>query len=403
MSVVDVSANIVNHSVTDVKTRSDSQYTYIDAEILVSGASEDVILGLRINGEIVDAVEAQCADGEKPVATFTIPKTTFNTAEVFFSGSDAFPADDSFVLCSKHVRARSVYIYSASPLYLQASISSIEGCSVDVVTSFEEYPTGYDLYVFDGDAPEELPMDGSVLIINSEHMPFGATLGAPVENETQILRVNDVDSKICEDWNKTTSVAAAYRPLDLNGSYTTILTCDGNPVMAVKDRSSGLTLSILSFDLHDTNLPLQGKFISFICDLIEFSAPSMIGKTAYAYGENVEINVLPYAGDLYVMDPAEQIRTVPHSSGRAEYLPLSYGVYTAVQTVGEEDGVYADFFVHVPEGEYGGEALKDLPDFVFNEKNEAERNATSEITLWIAVAMLILLLAEWGLYYYEQI
>ena len=361
------------------------------------------IVALKVDGEIVDAREVECRSGENSEFVFDTDKSGYERAEVFIQGDDGLEEDNSYVLTKYPVRQRKILLVSEAPFFIEKALKSIEGCQVVRTSSLKNAElSGYDLYIFDGIAPSKLPEDGSSVFMHPDILPLGVSLGERVYEEASIKRADSYDGELFESWEESQTVVKNYFTIQTGGAWQTVLTINGKTAGAVKEQSNGLTVSVFSFDLHDTNLPLQAKYMSFIFDIVEFAAPSIIKKSAYDFGENVRICSAPYVESVYVSDAEEHIRELSINSGKSDFLPSATGVYTAVQTFGES-GAYADFFVHIPESESSYDSIESLPEIMTGDTSKAERDATFEITFWIAVAMLILLLAEWGVYYYEQL
>ena len=171
--------------------------------------------------------------------------------------------------------------------------------------------------------------------------------------------------------------------------------------MAVRELGGGRRAAAFSFDLHDTNLPLQIKYLRLISELILYTVPPLIERTDYDFGTTVSL-AAPGSGSLYVDTPEGGLRIVEMRNARGTFIPDTLGVYTAVTSSGFEEGERAEFYVHIPEGEYTGEKA-DLQYEVFvPDHAEQVREATREITFFMIIAALVLLLLEWGLYIYEQ-
>ena len=391
-----------NLTVTYVRSsKADAGLTFKGA-LSSYGYDGSAIAALKVDGEIVDARELTCTSGEKTEFSFETEFKSYERAEVFIDGSDALDADNSFVLTRYPVRQRKVLLVSEAPFFLKNALESVEGCSVTRVSSLKNIElSGYDLYIFDGIAPANLPEDGSSILMHPDVLPLGVTLGERIYEEAAIKRAESYTGELFADWEESQTVVKNYFTLQTGGAWQTVFTCGGKTTGAVKEYPNGLTASVFSFDLHDTNLPLQSKYLQFIFDAVEFGAPSIIRKSAYDFGENVRIYSAPYVESLYISDAEEHIRPLSIHAGKSDFMPMATGVYTAVQTYGES-GAYADFFVRIPESECSYESIGSLPEIVTGDTAKAQRDATFEITFWIAVAMLILLLAEWGVYYYEQ-
>ena len=154
------------------------------------------------------------------------------------------------------------------------------------------------------------------------------------------------------------------------------------------------------FDLHDSNLPMQADYVVMMRNFVKCSVFDLLERADYSVGQVAQISVLPAAQELYVQLPDGQVQDLS-LQGRTSSLALeSTGLYTAVITTSSGTD-YADFFVHVPPQEAtcpDGDGIS-APE---GSALAATRDAMTQLWPYLAGLLLILLLAEWGVYHYEQ-
>ena len=294
-------------------------------------------------------------------------------------------------------------LVSQSPLYLQSALESIGTCNVTVTdTADEEAMTGYDLYVFDCVYPVNYPTDGSVLVFGGQRLPSGLNAGDRVDTAAQITLNQDAQSPILDGITLVDSTAIHYYPLSGSIAWTNLLLCEDAVVAATREMGKGLQFTVVSFDLRDCNLPMQASiFLPFIHNLVEYSVPSILKDTDHTAGSSVELTVLPAAQQLHVVLPDGSVKNLSTTGSAAAVNIDQVGLYTAVMTTAE-GGEYVDFFVHLPTGESNSQLIPALSVDISFEEVEQAQDATAEIWFWLAVAMLVIVLAEWGWYYHEQ-
>lgn len=408
--VVNLSQDEWNVTVSSLTyTRRDGVYTFTGI-ITSSGRDASVSAALKIDGKIIDAKFVDCRDGEAAEVTFTAEAVTdFDTAVLYTEPDDGLEADNSYAVCKKATRESAVLIVSDAPFYLESVFGVMSGCDITVVSSSEAVEmTGYELYVFDGYVPESLPEDGSVWIINPDRAVEGisepyvvegdATLSAVAENEAPFL---------VEDMSPEAIQLSSYLKTELSGAWSTALYCGSDPVLFTKKSENGMRTTVLMFDIHDSNLPLLSDYVALVRNIIESSVPSLLDKTDYSIGDIVNISVLPNSLNLYVQLPDGAAERLNVSGDYTAFSPQNVGVYTAVATLSNGGGQYCDFFVHIPSGESvysAGDSVSVTLSEASASADEAGEgeNALHELWFWLAAVMLALLLAEWGLYYYEQ-
>ncbi len=312
--------------------------------------------------------------------------------------------DNSYTVCRKDQAERSVLIVGESPFYLERLFSALEDCRLTVVkTVASEELSGYDLYVFDGTAPAILPFDGSVLLVDPEELPNGLTFGEEKsglfalslgQNAPEAL-VSGVQT---EEWTVQT-----FRPLSGSGLWQTVFQVEEEPVMAFKRSETGRSLAVLSFDLHDSNLPLCSSYLAFMKNLVGELSPRAVEKEEYAVGEEVRIYTARNGLLPKIRLPDGRVRSLIVSKGFSAFKPLETGVYTVFWSDGDREEASLHFYVPVDSEELNGRELTKAPVVPSAPENgdQAERSY-AEWGWWILLALLILMLAEWGVYSYEQ-
>ena len=111
--------------------------------------------------------------------------------------------------------------------------------------------------------------------------------------------------------------------------------------------------------------------------------------------------MLPHVVSLYLKTPGGSTKALPSDSGRAYFRPDETGTYTIIQT-SEAGGSYADFFVRLPYSELTPKPIEAIPSVEPGLQQEEAEESVSEIGMWVALLLLVLLIAEWEVYYYDQ-
>lgn len=393
----DVSVKLDGYTVS-----TEEKATTFNGSVCCTGKNKRISVGLRVDGKILDAAVFDCYDGIALPVSFTQNLTLFDTAELFVSEEDGLFANNCDAICKQNVRNCTVLLASESPLYLESALDALGNCEVTSVSDFDEQqPYGYDLYIFDRILPDFFPTDGSMILIEPNKLPAGLAYGKEYDREGKLTLNSNTPDDVTEGLLLRDTVISSYCALIGNASWTTELTCNYSSVLATKRYDTGLSCAVLSFDLHDTNLTLQQDYLLLMRNLVHFCAPSLLPKTDYEIEETVTVSLLPGAQSLYMRDPDGGSVVLPTSEARAYYAPAETGCYTVVQT-GEEGGAYSDFFVHMPESELEPAPIDQLPSVQAGLQEEETKESLREIGIWVALLLLILLLAEWGVYYYDQ-
>ncbi|MBR4863110.1 MAG: BatA domain-containing protein [Oscillospiraceae bacterium] len=403
IQAVDLSNGEWNVAVTGAQSKAEKASTEFTGTLISHHRDATLTVGLRINGQLADAKIVDCvADTETTVSFVTESKTSYDTAEVFVETSDALQADNSYAICRSKERTYRVMLVSRSPLYLESALNALGTCQVTVAASPEEAElTGYDLYVFDCVAPQEYPQDGSVLVFGTQMLPEGLTAGSTVTTGAALTMELQQQSDLFADLTLFNTAVTNYKGLHGNLFWKSLFFCEEEAVLATREMGNGLQFTVVSFDLRDSNLPMQTDFLLFMRNLVEYSVPAFLKDTDHTVGSSVTLTVMPGAEAIYVELPDDSIQALSTAAAVTAVTVDAVGIYTAVMTT-QDSGEYVDFFVHVPESESRSVSLAELSLELPTDISQDAEDAISELWFWVAVIMLITVLGEWGWYYHEQ-
>lgn len=403
--IVNLNQNEWNISLESLTLSEGEEESLLTGSIISYNRDATVTVGLKVDGEIVTAAIVTCpSNTATPVSFSTEPLGSNYTAEIFIEENDGLQADNSYCICSESSRTYNVLLLSQTPFYLQSALNALGNCQVTIASSTEEISmSGYDLYLFDELYPESYPTDGAIIQFGTGSAPDGIGFGEMLATEGTFTTVKDVTSEIYADLELQDTVVAKYTPLVGDNRWESIFECSGASVCMTTKTAYGMPFSILSFDLHDSNLPMQPAFVVLMRNLLKYSVPSLIEKTDFVIGETITLNALPSADALYVKYPDGKIETVSTVNKGGFVIAEKLGIHTAFMTIGV-GGEAADFFVHIPTAEMapqeGGSIEWNNP--TASGEITAPEEAFTEFWFWLAAALLLLVLLEWGVYYYEQ-
>jgi hypothetical protein len=225
------------------------------------------------------------------------------------SGPDQLALDDVAWTVVPQSRLRTILLVGEGNAYLQAALALLPDVELYGATP-RDYPatTGkelFDLIIFDGQLPAELPRKPILAIAPPASGPLGTVSGTltlpaigPLDPDEPLLRHVDLS---------TTHVARAQRLVLPPWARAVIPGPGGAPLLYVGDRE-GLRTAVLAFDLHHSDLPLQVAFPILMANLVG----ELLGERAEpvgtrAPGSPVELPLPPGAAGLLV--------TLPDGSG----------------------------------------------------------------------------------------
>lgn len=403
IQLVDLNEGAWNISITEMMFDSDDDGgMYMTATVTSHNRDAVTTVGLRTNGTLTTAQKVELMANEPKPVTFSIDSANDGAIfQIFVQEKDGLELDNSYSLCSGYSRTYSVLLVSESPFYLERVLSSMGNCSVGVVSDpSHAVLKGHDLYIFDGIYPENYPTDGSVLQFGTEKLPEGLEAGNTVQSPARLSMIGGTHHVFYENLSLLGTTVSTYDPLNSTAQWQKILTCATFPVGVTKVNDMGIRTTVISFDLHQSNLPMQTDFVVLMKNILENSVFDLIPDSDFSVGAAVELGVLPNATQMHVKLPDGSIRQMIPENGQCIMTPTDIGVHTAVVATAS-GGEFADFFVHIPDGEALCQGHKSM-SVTISESTADAPDAITELWGWLVAAMLLLLILEWGVYYREQ-
>ena len=358
-------------------------------------------VGVRIGGVLATAKTVELASNEPVELEIPVEETEPGMIiQAFVDVKDGLSLDNSYSLCTGYSRIYSILLASENPFYIEKALLSLENCSVTVVTDLQQLQNvAYDLYIYDGIYPEEYPQDGAVLQFGTGNLPNGMEA---LKEETLPARLNKRSGShtFYENLLLTDATVSVYTPLAGSAKWETVLTCALQSVCLTGINDLGMRTTVFSFDLHNSNLPMQTDYVVLMKNIVEASVFDLIPGSDFAVGTDIALAVLPNAQQMYISLPDGSVQDLTPNSGHCTVALTEIGVHTAVVTTAAS-GEFADFFVHIPAEEnqstpYGLLSVAPATDV------SGGSDAITELWIYVAAAMLVLLILEWGVYFREQ-
>jgi len=336
---------------------------------------------------------------------------------------DMLSLDNTAWAVHRRVASRRMLLVSDGNLFLERALGALPGVELvrlpsdQLPLSFQEGAQGgYDLYIYDRVVPASLPPGNLWLIAPT---PQG---GEQREDDGFPLQVGGFFTA-----TTVTHVAAddpLLRYVDLSGTHIlqarsvepppgarVLVEAEGGPLLFVVERSEG-RVAVLTFALHDSDLPLQIAFPILTANLADWLlAPPVEGGG----GETAFISKPVHPGDVLPIRPdpeaAEIVVTAP--DGVRQVLPVGEEPPTFIAT--DQLGVYL-----VEQFDRAGKPLQStaLAINLFDEAESDiaprdaihvgqvelttaawEERGRRELWPWLAGVALGLLLVEWWVYW----
>lgn len=323
---------------------------------------------------------------------------------------DALAGDNEAFCVLEEVKKRKVLLLSESNLFLEKAFSNLSGIElyrtddVGLVTESE-----YDLYIFDGMMPEELPSSGSFLFINAQWEEYFKNCGkvtgqllhfvdSEVTSYMQEAEIGVNESLIYELPSWGTSYLNPSEGLNPSESAEV---SNGSAVSAgfygVYD---GHRIAVMGFDLHQTDFGLKAEFPILMSAFSDYLLNgSLTEKNAYVVGDSIMLHGSTKGSELTLKLPDGSTRILDASESSGSYLEVEQtGIYHVSQELDGEQKEQ-DFTAAFPAAsESHVEPADNMEAADPDEMDENRGFGTMELRNYILILLLILLIAEWIVY-----
>jgi VWA domain-containing protein/aerotolerance regulator-like protein len=328
------------------------------------------------------------------------PATRFLHARII--SQDAMTIDhEAWAIAGASMHGRVILVtkgnsFLEAALRLQPNIDLFE-------TTPDKYANvgNFDLTVFDGFVPSSLP-SGALFFVNppTDSNVFGKS-GAEITishisagNDTQNL-LNQVDLSSIHVVRKTHQVTPApwMQP---------IIVTPETPLLMAGEQNNR-RIGVVSFDLHDTDLPLQPTFPILIYNLVNWFLPLPVaGNAQVAPDTSVTIQSWPGAQRIAIAGPDQQpVMVAPPFPVTAFNNTDKIGIYSVTQFTQNQElhGAFAvNLFDPLQSRLTPSARLPIAQSTSFDVSNPAIPHVLREIWPWIAAFLLLVLCAEWWLF-----
>jgi Ca-activated chloride channel homolog len=410
-----------NIAISALSLRSSSRGIQLFARVTNYGPSAATpVLSFYFEEQLFQAQQIEISGGESqslfvhdlPVGP-GIYSARLSSPAPSVSPLDAFPLDDTAFAVHRPTREGRVLLISPGSVFLERALASIpEITPYRALLSPESDPAEallpgerFDLYIFDGQLPDELPA-GNLLLVNPPPDP-GFGIGEIIPTGSVIEpTAHPVGQHV--DWSSVHIQQA--RQVDLPPWGESVAMVDESPLIYAGELA-GRRVAVLAFDLRDSDLPVQVAFPILFANLVDYLAPPQAFDAPHGLqpGESLNIRRVVTADGR----PAEQVVIASPSGRNYAYQPGESGFLFSETG---ELGVYAVNFL--------GETSQTVDYFTVNLFDERESSilpaasiqigrASINPTLpaeigfrefWPALATLalLLLLLEWWVYHRGQ-
>jgi hypothetical protein len=369
------------------------------------GQDAEVLFSLSVDGTLFasDFLTIPAGDDLAFVSEALPADFRLISASVSAQGSvpDYLPQDDEAWAVASGVGARRVLLMTDGNLFLEQvlrSLPSIEAFKGDLTHGLPSQ--AFDLYIFDGWLPDT-PPSGDLLIVNPPRSTPLFTVGEE-QQRSGAIRVAEADPRMTfVDFDAVDVLA--FRQIANVDWATPLVTIDAEPLILAGE-IDGRQVALLTFDLHDSNLPLQITWPVLMSNLLTWFSPQSIiaAPNGLSVGDSLVIRPPLTAEMLRINNPNGVQREIPIDRQSIIYADTdSTGIYT-LEVI--DDGAvtqsqpFAVNLFDTGESRIAPQAQITLGSVTIT---PGEREEIGQFEFWPVVALLalLILLIEWYVYH----
>jgi hypothetical protein len=367
-----------------------------------------VIVSVSRNGQLYSAQQLAVPAGGAAdlVLTNLPPEPAVYQARLSLPASaasgarlDQLPLDDQAWAVYQPPAAGRVLVISHGNVFLEqvfAALSAPLGLKPFRLQSGQPLPSDpFDLYVFDGVITDTLPA-GDLLLVNP---PSNAlfSVGATFTNTAVVgVTQNDPLTQFV-DWSGVHLLKARQV---VPPAWARVLVQAEGGALVFAGQTDGRRVAVLTFDLHDSDLPLQVTFPILIANLLNYLAPTQPFSAGDGLLPGQSLIVRPGSRDtaITVQDPTGALYSATATQGGVVFANTSVlGVYTVLSN----QTVLGRFAVNLFDP--GESNIRPAPSIRIG-RTDIQATAPGaqgqlEIWPWLAGSAFILLLLEWWIYH----
>ncbi len=262
----------------------------------------------------------------------------------------------------------------------------------------------FDVTVFDGFVPATLPT-GGVLFINP---PQGSYIFGQSRPEIRVSHIGagsagSESSGLLDNVDLSSIHVLRLSHLLVPALWAQSVIVTPETPLLIAGENNNRRIAALSFDLHDSDLPLQPSFPILIYNLVNwFLPPPVAGDGQVSPNLPVTIQTWPGADRVTINGPDQQTVTVAPPFPAAPYTQTnSIGIYQVTQRVygQERRGAFAVNLFDPQQSRLAPtNQLPVVHSINFAPGNNGVPRVLREIWPWIAAFLLLILCLEWWLF-----
>jgi len=368
-----------------------------------SAADRTVLLSLYLNDELLTARQLELKAGaSQSLSLDKLPETpgvyrARISAPQGDAALDVFPLDDVAFAVNQDAATRRVLLVSKGNLYLEQLLASLPGIQPFRALTGEIPSDPFDLYIFDGILPAQLPA-GNLLLINPNSNPL-FDVGAAFKEMTAV-QVRDHPLTRFVDWSNVHILQAkTVQP----PAWADVLVSTTSGPLVFAGETGGRRIAALTFDLRESDLPLQVAYPILFSNLINYLVPPAAFDATQSLhpGESLPIVPPPGVERIVIASPSNKAYTLLPSAVTLTFTETDETGYYAVNFIAKDASKVEYFAVNLFDPTESNIRPRETIQIGRTAVAPAASNQIGlrELWPWLAGLALLVLLVEWQVYH----
>ena len=372
----------------------------------------NILLSIYFNNELIDARQLSVkANSSGSLTLDNLPnisgiyKATISNPEDNSPNSlDSLSLDNTAFAVFQSSSARRVLLVSKGNLFLEQLLASLPG-----IQPFRALPADdgtlqipndpFNLYIFDGIIPAELPK-ADLLLVNPPSNPFFEVGGT--YNEIENVQVKEHRLTRFVDWSNVHILEA--EAIQTPEWAEVLIESDAGPLVFTGE-TNGQRIAALTFDLWESDLPLQIAYPILFSNLIDYLAPPSAFDSTQSLrpGEGLSIQPQTDVDRIVIASPSNQAYTLPPN--QATFTQTHELGYYAVNLISADSNTIEYFAVNLFDDNESNIQPRDVVQVgqVAVTPTASQQVGQRELWPWLAALALIVLMIEWQVFHRRQI
>lgn len=395
--------NVAITALASVEVSNEIDGTQVFARVANTGLGEQsTLLSLFLGNQLFDSRQLTVPAGETVSITFEIPSETAVsdiTARLSEQTVDYLPADDvAYAIHEGGVSNRTLLVTDGN-LFLEQLLSSIPGIELFKTDDPSGDNSQFDLVVLDQAPLPEGVEAADILWIAPPESDDVITVSGVFTN-TATTRIEDDPILTFVDWGgvdvlQAQNVSAGFlRPL---------ITAQGGDLLSVGSQNNR-RIAVISFDLLQSDLPLQVAFPILISNLTEWLNPGAVIDAPSGMHVGASVPLAPPAGveRIVITKPDGSVYRADVGDEQLIFSETqASGLYIIETETGLRTTQAGAFAVNLFAESESTIAPQETVQVGFSDLTEETEEAVGqrEFWPWLALLALLILVIEWWVYH----